>query len=81
MCGLEKDICSLFLLNSYISGHLAIFAFMPANRVVTESLLQTCFGSTKTRGEMWFVFFAFEILLQKGGAGHGAEFTKEKAVG
>ncbi|TRZ20078.1 hypothetical protein HGM15179_007059 [Zosterops borbonicus] len=48
-------------------------------RVVTESLLQTCFGSTKTRGEMWFVFFAFEILLQKGGGGHGGRAYERKS--
>lgn len=54
---------------------------MSADRVVTESPLWTCSGSTKTRGEMWFVFFAFEILLQKGSRTWGQSLRKKKPLG
>lgn len=50
-CVLQRDnvLCSVPVFG-------VIFASMSADRAVTESPLQTCFGSTKSRGEMWFVF-------------------------
>lgn len=57
-----------------------ISASMSADRAVTESPLQTCFGSTKTRGEMWFVFLCLWNPPAEREQEWGRAY-KEKAVG
>lgn len=78
LCGLEKDICSL--LNSYLesSGHLCLYICKQSGGRISPADL---FWQHQTRGEMWFVFFAFEILLQKGSRTRGQSLQKKNPLG